>query len=44
MHILRKQRVVTKYGEISNWDVSNVTNMENMFELGDLAICDLAIS
>ena len=29
----RKQRVVTKYGEISNWDVSNVTNMENMFEL-----------
>ena len=29
----RKQRVVTKYGEIRNWDVSNVTNMENMFEL-----------
>ena len=28
----RKQRVVTKYGEISNWDVSNVTNMENMFD------------
>ena len=23
----RKQRVVTKYGDISNWDVSNVTNM-----------------
>ena len=29
----RKQRVVIKYGEIRNWDVSNVTNMENMFEL-----------
>ena len=28
----RKQRVVTKYGEISNWDVSNVTDMESMFE------------
>ena len=27
----RKQRVVTKYGDISNWDVSNVTNMDNMF-------------
>ena len=27
----RKQRVVTKYGEIRNWDVSNVTNMEEMF-------------
>ena len=27
----RKQRVVTKYGEISNWDVSNVTNMKYMF-------------
>ena len=27
----RKQRVVTKYGEISNWDVSNVTNMRMMF-------------
>ena len=27
----RKQRVVTKYGEISNWDVSNVTNMRWMF-------------
>ena len=23
----RKQRVVTKYGEIRNWDVSNVTNV-----------------
>ena len=28
----RKQRVVTKYGEISNWDVSNVTDMNNMFD------------
>ena len=27
----RKQRVVTKYGEIRNWDVSNVTDMESMF-------------
>ena len=27
----RKQRVVIKYGEISNWDVSNVTNMDDMF-------------
>ena len=27
----RKQRVVTKYGDISNWDVSNVTNMREMF-------------
>ena len=28
----RKQRVVTKYGEISNWDVSNdVTDMNRMF-------------
>ena len=23
----RKERVVTKYGEINNWDVSKVTNM-----------------
>ena len=28
----RKQRVVTKYGDISNWDMSNVTNMKFMFE------------
>ena len=28
----RKQRVVTKYGEISNWDVSKVTNMSYMFQ------------
>ena len=28
----RKQRVVTKYGEIRNWDVSNVTNMYRMFD------------
>ena len=27
----RKQRVVTKYGEIRNWDVSNVTDMNHMF-------------
>ena len=28
----RKQRVVTKYGDISNWDVSKeVTNMSDMF-------------
>ena len=27
----RKQRVVTKYGEINNWDVSKVTDMRWMF-------------
>ena len=27
----RKQRVVAKYGEISNWDTSSVTNMNGMF-------------
>ena len=27
----RKQRVVTKYGDISNWDVSKVTDMSEMF-------------
>ena len=27
----RKQRVVTKYGDISNWDVSNVTTMGFIF-------------
>ena len=27
-----EQRVVTKYGDISNWDVSKVTNMGWMFE------------
>ena len=27
----RKQRVVTQYGDISNWNVSKVTDMENMF-------------
>ena len=26
-----KQRVVTQYGDISNWNVSNVTNMSEMF-------------
>ena len=27
----RKKRIVEKYGEISTWDVSNVTNMAWMF-------------
>ena len=27
----RKKDIVDKYGEISNWDVSNVTNMLGMF-------------
>ena len=27
----RKQRVVTKYGDISNWDVSNVMDIKEMF-------------
>ena len=27
----RKQRIVDKYGDISNWDVSNVTSMIGMF-------------
>ena len=27
----RKQRIVDKYGDISNWDVSNVTDMNHMF-------------
>ena len=27
----RKERIVDKYGEISNWDVSKVTNMYLMF-------------
>ena len=27
----KKQRVVIKYGDISNWDVSNVTDMRFMF-------------
>ena len=27
----RKRRVVEKYGEISNWDVSNVEDMRYMF-------------
>ena len=29
----RKERIVDKYGEISNWNVSNVTNMDNMFNV-----------
>ena len=28
----RKKDIVDKYGEINNWDVSNVTNMSDMFE------------
>ena len=28
----RKERIVDKYGEISNWDVSKVTNMNAMFQ------------
>ena len=27
----RKRRIITKYGEISNWDTSRVTDMRNMF-------------
>jgi len=30
----RKQRIVAKYGEISYWDVSNVTNMQYMSRRG----------
>ena len=29
--VASKRRIVEKYGEISNWDVSNVTDMEGMF-------------
>ena len=28
----RKKHIRDKYGEINNWDVSNVTNMEEMFD------------
>ena len=28
----RKKDIVDKYGEINNWDVSNVTDMYKMFE------------
>ena len=28
---IQKQSVVTKYGDISNWDVSKVTNMNGIF-------------
>ena len=28
----RKKRIVEKYGEISNWDTSRVTDMEGMFQ------------
>ena len=27
----RKKGIVDKYGEINNWDVSKVTNMEDVF-------------
>ena len=27
----RKRRIIEKYGEISNWDTSSVTDMEGMF-------------
>ena len=30
--VARKERIVDKYGEISNWDVSKVTNMNAMFQ------------
>ena len=28
----RKQRIVAKYGDISHWDTSKVTDMEGMFQ------------
>ena len=28
----RKQRIVAKYGDISNWDTSRVTNMQGLFQ------------
>ena len=28
----RKRRIIEKYGEISNWDTSSVTDMYKMFE------------
>ena len=31
----RKKDIVDKYGEINNWDVSNVTNMTQMFEYAE---------
>ena len=30
--VASKRRIVEKYGDISEWDVSNVTDMYNMFE------------
>ena len=30
--VASKRRIVEKYGEISNWDVSNVTDMAWMFD------------
>ena len=31
----RKQRIVAKYGEISNWDTSRVTDMSSLFEYAE---------
>ena len=31
----RKKDIVDKYGEINNWDVSNVTNMNHMFHYAE---------
>ena len=31
----RKKDIVDKYGEINNWDVSNVTNMTQMFKYAE---------
>ena len=33
--VARKKDIVDKYGEINNWDVSNVTNMTQMFEYAE---------
>ena len=40
----RKQRVVTKYGEISNWDTSRVTNKSTIQYLATSSIFNLADS
>ena len=31
--VASKRRIVEKYGEISNWDTSRVTNMKNIFNV-----------
>ena len=40
-----KRFVIVKYGEIADWDVSNVTNMEEMFyfEGGEFFISGSAV-